>query len=179
MNISTGLLEAHGTGTLLGDPIEVGSTVKALSQTLLMIGVFISSVKANMGHLEAAAAGVGILSLIATCLEATTKAPNGQLLSHLSMTCLHCQINVEPMMGIAHSRTSMGRFSAFGFSGTIAHGCFTTISSSRSKTNIRGAFSFHRYQRRNHGEKHVDASEPSTEDDTSFLDMGVHSRCLV
>lgn len=79
MNISTGLLEAHGTGTLLGDPIEVGSTVKALSQTLLMIGVFISSVKANMGHLEAAAAGVGILSLIATCLEATTKAPNGQL----------------------------------------------------------------------------------------------------
>ncbi|EGB03815.1 hypothetical protein AURANDRAFT_67708 [Aureococcus anophagefferens] len=102
-----------------------------------------------------------------------------RVLSHLSMTCLHCQINVEPMMGIAHSRTSMGRFSAFGFSGTIAHGCFTTISSSRSKTNIRGAFSFHRYQRRNHGEKHVDASEPSTEDDTSFLDMGVHSRCLV
>jgi acyl transferase domain-containing protein len=46
-------VEAHGTGTALGDPIEV----EALSEVLAGDGApcFLSSVKTNFGHLEAAA----------------------------------------------------------------------------------------------------------------------------
>ncbi|WP_191761877.1 type I polyketide synthase [Komarekiella delphini-convector] len=60
-------IEAHGTGTALGDPIEVFALEKVLCQgrskdNPLMIG----SVKTNIGHLEAAA---GIASLIKVVLS--------------------------------------------------------------------------------------------------------------
>ncbi|MBF6371066.1 hypothetical protein IU469_36030, partial [Nocardia puris] len=50
-------LETHGTGTQLGDPIELGAlaTVFAGRGTPLLIG----SVKANIGHLEEAAGLAG------------------------------------------------------------------------------------------------------------------------
>lgn len=66
-------LEAHGTGTALGDPIEVGAAVGALYR------IRSSSLKANMGHLESAASGGGILSVFCTSLELTRMSPNCQL----------------------------------------------------------------------------------------------------
>lgn len=60
-----GLIEAHGTGTLLGDPVEIG----ALAQTFSELGsrheqkVVIGSVKSNIGHLDTAA---GMAALIKT-----------------------------------------------------------------------------------------------------------------
>ena len=54
---SIGYIEAHGTGTELGDPIEIAGLNKAFSgdhveQQTCAIG----SIKTNIGHLEAAAA---------------------------------------------------------------------------------------------------------------------------
>jgi len=60
-------LEAHGTGTALGDPIEVGAAIEVLCQKEGTT-VLCTSLKANMGHLEAVAAGAGISSLISTPL---------------------------------------------------------------------------------------------------------------
>jgi len=60
-----GYLEAHGTGTSLGDPIEVVSSGNVLARnrkTPLVMG----SVKTNMGHLKSAA---GIASLIKVVLS--------------------------------------------------------------------------------------------------------------
>ncbi|MDZ8068512.1 MAG: thioester reductase domain-containing protein [Nostoc sp. DedQUE08] len=59
-------IEAHGTGTPLGDPIEI-STLTQVFQTSTKVKQFcaIGSVKTNVGHLEAAA---GITSLIKTVL---------------------------------------------------------------------------------------------------------------
>ncbi|KAH8055326.1 enoyl-CoA hydratase/isomerase [Aureococcus anophagefferens] len=50
-------LEAHGTGTALGDPVELGAAVDALED--LEVG----AVKATVAHLEAAAAAAGVLAL--------------------------------------------------------------------------------------------------------------------
>jgi acyl transferase domain-containing protein/acyl carrier protein len=59
-------IEAHGTGTALGDPIEIRALTKAfLQSTDKKQFCAIGSVKTNLGHLDAAA---GVASLIKTVL---------------------------------------------------------------------------------------------------------------
>lgn len=62
-----GLIEAHGTGTRLGDPIEAEALARvfapegaAIRDTPLILG----AVKANIGHLEAAAGLAGVLKVM-------------------------------------------------------------------------------------------------------------------
>ncbi|WP_108813435.1 type I polyketide synthase [Loktanella sp. Alg231-35] len=55
-------IECHGTGTYLGDPIEVAALTQAFSETTDEVGFCrIGSVKTNIGHLDTAA---GVASLI-------------------------------------------------------------------------------------------------------------------
>ncbi len=64
--------EAHGTGTSLGDPIEVSGMIKAMTQLYADRGkqlpkdkhVWIGSVKSNVGHLERAAGIAGVLKVL-------------------------------------------------------------------------------------------------------------------
>ena len=59
-------VEAHGSGTALGDPIEVAALTRAFRQGTENTGFCaLGSVKSNFGHLEAAA---GIAGLIKTVL---------------------------------------------------------------------------------------------------------------
>ncbi|MDX1539919.1 MAG: type I polyketide synthase [Geminicoccaceae bacterium] len=61
-----GYVETHGTGTYLGDPIEVAALTRAFRQSTDANGFCaIGSVKSNIGHLDAAA---GIASLIKTAM---------------------------------------------------------------------------------------------------------------
>ncbi|MDK8182712.1 type I polyketide synthase [Paenibacillus sp. UMB4589-SE434] len=63
---SIGYLEAHGTGTALGDPIEIAALQEAFGDVGgLRQYCAIGSVKTNMGHLNAAS---GIAGLIKTAL---------------------------------------------------------------------------------------------------------------
>ncbi|CAN5134684.1 hypothetical protein BH11PSE11_BH11PSE11_04990 [soil metagenome] len=58
---SIGLIEAHGTGTPIGDPIEF----KALSEVFrgtATAAIALACVKANLGHLEAAAGVTGLIA---------------------------------------------------------------------------------------------------------------------
>jgi polyketide synthase PksN len=65
-------IEAHGTGTKLGDPIEINGLVKAFKELNKEKGIAsgqkeycgISSVKTNIGHLEPAAGIAGILKVV-------------------------------------------------------------------------------------------------------------------
>ncbi|WP_405194522.1 SDR family NAD(P)-dependent oxidoreductase [Streptomyces anulatus] len=63
---TVGYLEAHGTGTALGDPVEV----QALRSAFRRLGsdgggtCALGSVKANIGHLEAAAGIAGLLKTV-------------------------------------------------------------------------------------------------------------------
>ena len=115
-------IEAHGTGTSLGDPIEVGALSTIFSgrkDHLLWIG----SVKTNVGHLEAAA---GIAGVIKTVLALNHE----EIPPHLHLKHLNPHISLESIPAqIPHTLTSWPRsnrpriagVSSFGFSGTNAH----------------------------------------------------------
>lgn len=63
---SIGYVECHGTGTYLGDPIEIEALTQAFRQTSDKQGFCrIGSVKTNIGHLDTAA---GVASLIKAAL---------------------------------------------------------------------------------------------------------------
>ena len=117
-----GYVEAHGTGTALGDPIEM----EALRETVGKERVnpcFISSVKTNMGHLEAAAGIAGAIKAILT-------VQNGVIPPHLHFQQLnpHIQLGDVPFVVPTTEQVWDGDeqprragVSAFGFGGTNAH----------------------------------------------------------
>src|SRR5262249_40215475 len=61
-------VETHGTGTPLGDPIEIAALTRAFQSANVRNPCAIGSVKSNIGHLDAAA---GVTSLIKTVLALT------------------------------------------------------------------------------------------------------------
>lgn len=57
-----GLVEAHGTATAMGDPVEVSAMTKAFRGSTSETGFCaLGSVKSNIGHLEAAAGVAGLI----------------------------------------------------------------------------------------------------------------------
>lgn len=68
-------LEAHGTGTALGDPIEIAGLGRVFGPASQSRGRSIGSVKSNVGHLEAAA-GVVALSKVLLQLDQETLVPS-------------------------------------------------------------------------------------------------------
>jgi acyl transferase domain-containing protein/acyl-CoA synthetase (AMP-forming)/AMP-acid ligase II/NAD(P)-dependent dehydrogenase (short-subunit alcohol dehydrogenase family)/SAM-dependent methyltransferase/aryl carrier-like protein len=115
-------LEAHGTGTALGDPIEVNAAMAVLgagrgSQQSLWIG----SVKTNIGHLEAAA---GISGLIKVVMALQHK----QLPAHLHLREPNPRIDWQPWLQVPDELKPweikgrrLAGVSSFGFTGTNAH----------------------------------------------------------
>ncbi|MCP4040808.1 MAG: polyketide synthase, partial [Gammaproteobacteria bacterium] len=62
---TVGYIEAHGTGTSLGDPIEVEALTRAFSGYTDKQGFcHIGSVKSNIGHLEGAAGIAGVIKVL-------------------------------------------------------------------------------------------------------------------
>ena len=58
----TAMLECHGTGTSVGDPIETSAVARVFGED----GILIGSLKPNMGHSEGAS---GLSSVLKTVLE--------------------------------------------------------------------------------------------------------------
>lgn len=78
-----GYIEAHGTGTYLGDPVELESLYQVFGDSISSSSpLFIGSVKSNIGHLEPAA---GVASLIKALLILKNKMiPAGLHLEELN-----------------------------------------------------------------------------------------------
>ncbi len=117
-------IEAHGTGTRLGDPIEIEAPCAVLcggrtSQTPLVVG----SVKTNIGHLESAAGIAGFLKVV-LMLE------HGQIPAHLHLKTVNPMLRLEessieipttPREWPRGEQPRCAGASAFGFGGTNAH----------------------------------------------------------
>ncbi|MDU3219732.1 SDR family NAD(P)-dependent oxidoreductase [Cutibacterium avidum] len=120
---SISYIEAHGTGTALGDPIEVIGLQNALSPAP-SAPVWIGSVKSSIGHAESAA-GIAALTKVVLQLEHDTIAPSlhsAQLNPHLDLAEAGFKISQEavawPNSG---ERPRVAGISAFGAGGSNAH----------------------------------------------------------
>jgi len=120
--MSIGYIEAHGTGTALGDPIEVKALTKAF-QTDRKHFCGLGSVKSNIGHLDSAA---GIAGLIKSVLALHNKCLFPTL--HFSNPNQHLALENTPFymvdqMKAWESETGPLRagVSSFGVGGTNAH----------------------------------------------------------
>lgn len=118
-------LEAHGTGTKLGDPIEIGALTKAFkAHTSDRQFCAIGSAKAHMGHLEAAA---GLTSLIKVILmmkhQQIPRMPNfEQLNEYIDLKSSPFYVNTEVEEWRAEGgQPRLAGISAFGMSGNNAH----------------------------------------------------------
>lgn len=62
---SIGYVEAHGTGTALGDPIEIAALSRVFRASTADVGFCrLGSLKANLGHLDAAAGVAGLIKVV-------------------------------------------------------------------------------------------------------------------
>lgn len=117
-------IEAHGTGTALGDPIEVEAISSVVgTPTPGAERCYLGSIKANLGHLEAAAGIVGLLKVVmAMRHEALPPQPAFTRLSpHLDFTGTRLAV---PTSLTPWPRSGMSRcaaVSSFGVGGTNAH----------------------------------------------------------
>ena len=116
-------IEAHGTGTVLGDPIEIEGLRRALSDVKQRQWCGIGSVKSNIGHLEPAAGLAGLikvlLSLRAGELPPTLHVEQPNRALALENTPLYIVDRRQPWSRRSHPRRA--GISSFGFGGTNAH----------------------------------------------------------
>ncbi|MCK4258169.1 MAG: AMP-binding protein [Halanaerobiales bacterium] len=68
-------IEAHGTGTTIGDPIEINALSKLFSNGDKASDIGIGSVKTNVGHLLPAAGGAGLAKVL-LCLKNQKLVPS-------------------------------------------------------------------------------------------------------
>lgn len=118
-------VETHGTGTPLGDPLEVKSLAAVLNKDreahqALMVG----SVKTNIGHLESAAGIAGLIKVV-LALQHREIPPhlhlqqlNPHILSQASTVSIPTELTPWE---ISSEDTRRAGVSSFSFSGTNAH----------------------------------------------------------
>jgi acyl transferase domain-containing protein/acyl carrier protein/SAM-dependent methyltransferase len=132
-----GYIEAHGTGTALGDPIEMSAIEKVFvgSSSNRKHPLQVSSIKTNLGHLESAA---GIAGIIKTILI----VQNGQIPPHRNFRKPNPLIDwnafpVEiPLSVKAWSDAErIAGVSSFSFSGTNSHVIISNYTGNSAQIN--------------------------------------------
>ena len=126
-------IEAHGTGTEMGDPIEIEGLTQAFSQDTLDTGFCaIGSVKSTMGHMEAAAGVAGltktILQMKNHCLVPSRHAERLNTEINFSQTPFVVQQHSAPWLrrrvlveGVEQEIPRIAGVSSFGAGGVNAH----------------------------------------------------------
>jgi phthiocerol/phenolphthiocerol synthesis type-I polyketide synthase E len=117
-------IEAHGTGTPIGDPIEIAALTEAFRKTTDRVSLCpIGSVKTNVGHLDAGAAVAGIIKTVLALQHELIppslhfERPNLQIDFDNSPFYVNSKLS-EWRAGDAPRRAGV---SSFGLGGTNAH----------------------------------------------------------
>eukprot|EP00443_Scrippsiella_acuminata_P096077 CAMPEP_0115625730 /NCGR_PEP_ID=MMETSP0272-20121206/27971_1 /TAXON_ID=71861 /ORGANISM="Scrippsiella trochoidea, Strain CCMP3099" /LENGTH=830 /DNA_ID=CAMNT_0003062047 /DNA_START=160 /DNA_END=2649 /DNA_ORIENTATION=+ len=113
------IAECHGTGTALGDPIEVGA-LRGVLGAARQQPILKTSAKTNIGHLEAGAGVAGLIKCICM-LNYSTGSPNCHLVTlnpHLDVAGFPVLFETEACDYGANS--GLTGVSSFGFGGTNA-----------------------------------------------------------
>lgn len=114
-------LEAHGTGTQVGDAIELSSLATIFSarpESSLWLG----SVKANIGHLDAAAGVVGLIKMVLALTHKVVYPMN--TFGHFSAECAphaHAVSVARQLQPWTSEKPRIGGVSSFGLGGSNAH----------------------------------------------------------
>ena len=121
---TVGYIEAHGTGTPLGDPIEIAALTRVFRDSTSDVGFCrIGSLKANLGHLDAAA---GVASLI----KAVMVLKHGHIPPLVNFTLPNPQLELDKTPFVASAKGDAWKsgavprragVSSFGIGGTNAH----------------------------------------------------------
>ena len=116
--------EAHGTGTVVGDPIELRALAEAYRDDRDAHPLLIGSVKTNFGHLEAAAGIAGMIKVLLAMRQ-------GLIPKHLNFNTptpavdwqqLPLQVTANEMTWPHQpNRNPLASINSFGWSGTNAH----------------------------------------------------------
>ncbi|UQS92797.1 polyketide synthase [Pseudomonas chlororaphis subsp. piscium] len=128
-------IETHGTGTPIGDPIEINALKEAWQrggyQPASGARCALGALKSNIGHLEAAAGIAGAIKLL-LCLKHKTLVKN----LHCARTNPYIDLQDSPFYLLEDSgpwltdstRPRMAGLSSFGIGGTNAHLLFEEFS---------------------------------------------------
>lgn len=121
---SIGYVETHGTGTSLGDPIEIAALTQAFRASSQRRGYCaIGSVKTNIGHLDAAAGVTGLIKAALALKHRTLppslnfREPNPQI----DFAASPFYVNTEARPWPASGTPRRAGVSSFGMGGTNVH----------------------------------------------------------
>lgn len=121
---SIGYIEAHGTGTTLGDPIEFAALTRAFRAGTTRKGYCaLGSVKTNIGHLDAAAGVTGLIKAALALKHRTLppslhfERPNAQI----DLAASPFYVNTEARPWLRGSTPRRAGVSSFGIGGTNVH----------------------------------------------------------
>lgn len=114
-------IETHGTGTPLGDPIEIQSLANVFESRNKQL--LVGAVKSNIGHLEAGSAMAGFIKII-LALQNQELPANINFKTknkHISWDDIKISVVLKNTPWYKSSKKRIAGLSAFGIGGTIGH----------------------------------------------------------
>ncbi len=140
---SVGLIEAHGTGTRVGDRVEFAALCEVLGGAGAPRGrCALGSVKSMIGHTKAAAGAAGLikaaLALYHRVLPPTLKAEEPDPALRVEESPFHLNTRARPWLGDGGGARRAG-VSAFGFGGSNFHAVLEEYPDGRRETAWDGS----------------------------------------
>lgn len=132
-----GYIECHGTGTPLGDPIEL----KALNNVFNNNPVLVGSIKSKFGHLEAAAGAAGVLNCLSALQDhQLVRVDSSPATNKFSFSDSHLKHSNDSSLYFAKPTSDQSMLvSSFGFSGTNASLILSPTSVHQSRSDLKVA----------------------------------------